>query len=247
MVGLSAEQYAGYLIDRKGAPDIVKLIRVRHVCARGIPLCFAMPSAMRSQHLLFGGWTRRVESYLERLYWAVKAEDPNGLVTYVNYPTTEYLHLPFLDLVTFNVYLESQDQFDAYLARLHNIAGDRPLLMSEIGLDSLRNGEATQAQALEWQLRSTFAPGCAGAFIFSWTDEWHRAGAEVEDWALASPPEIVVPNQLSELFERCSPTSLSPRNSAGRRYPLSYAPLMAAEHFLNAWRVYYDLSILTTR
>ena len=55
--------------------------------------------------------------------------------------------------------------------------------MSEIGLDSLRNGEATQAQALEWQLRSTFAPGCAGAFIFSWTDEWHRAGAEVEDWA----------------------------------------------------------------
>jgi O-antigen biosynthesis protein len=117
------------------------------------------------------------------LYWAVKAEDPEALVTYVNYPTTEYLHLPFLDLVTFNVYLESQDRLDAYLARLHNIAGDRPLLMSEIGLDSLRNGEAIQAQALEWQLRSTFAPGSAGAFIFSWTDEWHRAGAEVEDWA----------------------------------------------------------------
>ena len=33
------------------------------------------------------------------------------------------------------------------------------------------------------QLRSSFAPGCAGTFIFSWTDEWHRAGADVDDWA----------------------------------------------------------------
>jgi O-antigen biosynthesis protein len=184
MVGLSAEQYAGYLIDRKGAPDIEKLIRNRARMCAGHPalLCYALGNEIAAPLVRWLG-RRQVESYLERLYWAVKAEDPNGLVTYVNYPTTEYLHLPFLDLVTFNVYLESRDQFDAYLARLHNIAGDRPLLMSEIGLDSLRNGEAMQAQALEWQLRSTFAPGCAGAFIFSWTDEWHRAGAEVEDWA----------------------------------------------------------------
>ena len=31
--------------------------------------------------------------------------------------------------------------FEAYLARLHNLAGNRPLLMAEIGLDSRRNGE----------------------------------------------------------------------------------------------------------
>jgi len=184
MVGLSAEQYAGFLIDRKGAPDIEKLVRAKARSCAGHPalLCYALGNEIAAPVVRWLG-RGRVERYLERLYWAVKAEDPNALVTYVNYPTTEYLHLPFLDLVTFNVYLESQDRLDAYLARLHNIAGDRPLLMSEIGLDSLRNGEATQAQALEWQLRSTFAPGCAGAFIFSWTDEWHRAGAEVEDWA----------------------------------------------------------------
>jgi O-antigen biosynthesis protein len=145
-------------------------------------LCYALGNEIAAPVVRWLG-RGRVESYLERLYWVVKAEDPNGLITYVNYPTTEYLHLPFLDLVTFNVYLESQDRLQAYLARLHNIAGDRPLLMSEIGLDSLRNGETTQAQALDWQLRTTFAPGCAGAFIFSWTDEWHRAGADVEDWA----------------------------------------------------------------
>jgi O-antigen biosynthesis protein len=184
MVGLSAEQYAGYLIDQKGAPDVEKLVRSKARICAGHPalLCYALGNEIAAPIVRWLG-RRRVENYLERLYWAVKAEDPNALVTYVNYPTTEYLHLPFLDLVTFNVYLESQDRLDAYLARLHNIAGDRPLLMSEIGLDSLRNGEATQAQALEWQLRTTFAPGCAGAFIFSWTDEWHRAGADVEDWA----------------------------------------------------------------
>ena len=184
MVGLSAEQYAGFLIDRKGAPDVEELVRAKVRSCAGHPalLCYALGNEIAAPVVRWLG-RGRVESYLESLYWAVKAEDPNALVTYVNYPTTEYLHLPFLDLVTFNVYLESENQLDGYLARLHNIAGDRPLLMSEIGLDSLRNGETTQAQALEWQLRSTFAPGCAGAFIFSWTDEWHRAGAEVEDWA----------------------------------------------------------------
>jgi GT2 family glycosyltransferase len=126
---------------------------------------------------------RRVEQYLERVYRAAKAEDPDGLVTYVNYPTTEYLQVPFLDLVCFNVYLEQPDRLEAYLARLQNLAGDRPLVMSELGLDSLRHGEEAQARALDWQIRATFAAGCAGAFVFAWTDEWFRAGADVDDWA----------------------------------------------------------------
>ena len=74
-----------------------------------------------------------------RLYDAVKSQDPAALVTYVNFPTTEYLHLPFLDFACFNVYLESRERFEAYLARLQNLAGERPLVMAEIGLDSRRN------------------------------------------------------------------------------------------------------------
>src|SRR5439155_1310977 len=125
----------------------------------------------------------REVDYIERLYRAVKEEDPGGLVTYVNYPTTEYLQLPCLDLVCFNVYLESQDRFEAYLARLQNLAGDRPLLMSELGLDGLRHDEGVQARSLAWQVRSAFAAGCAGVFVFAWTDEWYRQGHDVEDWA----------------------------------------------------------------
>src|SRR3989454_1226849 len=55
--------------------------------------------------------------------------------------------------------------------------------MSELGLDSLRNGEADQAASLDWQVRTAFAAGCAGAFVFSWTDEWYRSAHDVEDWA----------------------------------------------------------------
>lgn len=185
MVGLSAEQYAGYLADRKkDAPDIDGLIRAKVRSCSGHPalLCYALGNEIPASMVRWLG-RRKVERYLERLYRVVKTEDPDSLVTYVNYPSTEYLQLPFLDFVSFNVYLESQDRLDGYLARLQNIAGDRPLVMSELGLDAFRNGEDNQARTLDWQIRTTFAAGCAGAFIFSWTDEWYRGGAEVEDWA----------------------------------------------------------------
>jgi GT2 family glycosyltransferase len=131
---------------------------------------------------------RTVERYLERLSRVVREVDPEGLVTYVNYPTTEYLDLPFLDLLAFNVYLESQDRFEAYLARLQNLAGDKPLLMSELGLDSLRNGQDRQAESLDWQIRSAFRAGCAGTFVFAWTDEWQR-DSPVADWAFGLTDE----------------------------------------------------------
>jgi GT2 family glycosyltransferase len=184
MVGLSAEQYVGFLIDKKDAPDIEELVRTKVRTCTGHPalLCYAIGNEIPASIVRWLG-PGRVRRYLERLYWAAKAEDPDGLVTYVNYPTTEYLQLPFLDLLCFNVYLESQELLEAYLPRLQNIAGDRPLIMSEVGLDSLRNGEDTQAWVLDWQVRAAFASGCAGAFVFAWTDEWFRADADVDDWA----------------------------------------------------------------
>ncbi len=54
--------------------------------------------------------------------------------------------------------------------------------MAEIGLDSRRNGLERQAEVLDWQIREVFAEGCAGAFVFAWSDEWHRGGYDIEDW-----------------------------------------------------------------
>src|SRR5438034_5235748 len=185
MVGLSAEQYVGFLIDKKkDAPNVEELVRAKVRAIAGHPsiLCYAIGNEIPAPIARWLG-RRKVERYLEQFYRVAKAEDPNGLVTYVNYPTTEYLQLPFLDFVCFNVYLELQERLEAYFARLHTLAGDRPLIMSEVGLDSLRHGEFNQARVLDWQVRSTFSSGCAGLFVFAWTDEWYRGGADVDDWA----------------------------------------------------------------
>ena len=129
----------------------------------------------------------------------IKKDDPNALVTYVNFPTTEYLDLSFLDFISFNVYLEDQNNLEAYLARLQRIAGDKPLVMAEVGLDSQRNGELMQARLLNWQLDSIHEQGCAGVFVYAWTDEWHVNGREIEDWdfGLTSRDRIAKPALFS--------------------------------------------------
>jgi O-antigen biosynthesis protein len=127
--------------------------------------------------------TRRVARFLEDLRNVVKDADPYGLVTYASYPPTEYLDLPFLDFVTFNVYLHDHAAFRDYLFRLQNLVDDRPLVLGELGLDTFRHGEAEQARLLAGHLRDAGLMGLAGAYVFSWTDDWHTGGCPVEDWA----------------------------------------------------------------
>jgi GT2 family glycosyltransferase len=183
MVGLPWEQHIAFLDDPARAADIEDRVWAGVRACAGHPALLAyavgneIPTSIVRWHSPL-----RVERFIERLADAARTEDPGCLVTYVNYPSTEYLDPPGLDFLCFNVYLEEQERLSAYLARLQNVAGDRPLLMGEIGFDSRRSGEEAQARVLDWQVRTTFAAGCAGVFIFAWTDEWHRGGYEVEDW-----------------------------------------------------------------
>lgn len=183
LVGVPWEQHIAFLDEAKRAHNIVQRVRdgVRSCAHHPAVLGYAIGNEIPSPIVRWHG-RQRIERFIRRLYDAAKGEDPAALVTYVNYPTTEYLQLPFLDLVCFNVYLESEERLEAYLARLQNIAGERPLVLAEIGLDSRRHGEDQQAATLASQLRMTFAAGCAGAFVFAWTDEWYRGGYDIEDW-----------------------------------------------------------------
>jgi O-antigen biosynthesis protein len=183
MVGLPWEEHVAFLDDRERIASIEARVRhaIRQVGDHPAILAYTVGNEIPSGVVRWYG-RRRIERFIERLYRAVKSEDPTALVTYVNYPTTEYLELPFLDVVCFNLYLEREAELRAYLARLQNIAGDRPLLMGEVGLDSRRNGEEHQAQSLVWQLRAIYEAGCAGAFVYAWTDEWHRGGYPILDW-----------------------------------------------------------------
>ena len=126
---------------------------------------------------------RRVERFLAELCDVARQADPGGLVTYANFPPTEYLDLSFLDFVTFNVYLHDRETFRSYLLRLQNLVGEMPLLLGEIGMDTLRHGEVEQAEFLSGHLREVALAGLAGAFVFSWTDDWHTGGHPIEDWA----------------------------------------------------------------
>ncbi len=183
MVGLAAERYVGYLNDGRRDSEIARMVCERVAACWRHPalLCYAVANEIPASTVRWFG-RRRMERLAARLCDAVREADPEALVTYVSYPSTEYLQLPFIDVVAFNVYLECPQRLALYLARLQNLAGDRPLLMTELGLDSIRNGEEQQAMSLASQIQTAFAGGCAGAFAYAWTDEWHRGGEDVEDW-----------------------------------------------------------------
>jgi glycosyltransferase involved in cell wall biosynthesis len=149
-----------------------------------------------------------VSSLLGELVEIVHAEDPQLLVTYGNYPSTEYLWIPGLDFLTFNVFLEREADFRAYLARLHNLAGDRPLVLGEIGLDSGR-GEELQASTLDWQLEAALERGIAGTCLFSWTDDWWVGEKRVEGWHFGLTDDARRPRPALEVARRWNQADLT--------------------------------------
>jgi GT2 family glycosyltransferase len=184
LVGIAWEQHLAFLDDRARREAIVETVRSGVEACAGHPavLAYAIGNEIPTSIVRWHG-AARIERFLRRLATAARRADPGALVTYVNYPSTEYLELPFLDFVAFNVYLERPAAFTAYVARLQALAGDRPLVIAELGLDSQRHGDQRQALAVGRQLRDAFDGGCAGAFAFAWTDEWVRDGTPVTDWS----------------------------------------------------------------
>ena len=172
------------LRTRKDRMDVLTQVRdsVRQIARHPAVLAYFIGNEIPSPIVRWYG-KDKTERLLFDLYDTAKQTDAEALVSYANYPATEYLELPFLDFHAFNVYLHEQHDLRAYLAKLQTLAGVKPLVISEFGHDSLRHGEAGQASFLEWQIREIFASGCAGAVAFTWTDDWFRGGHVVEDWA----------------------------------------------------------------
>jgi GT2 family glycosyltransferase len=183
MVGLPWEQHVTFLDEAGRKSDIINRVKEGVLSCKNHPavLCYTIGNEIPAPIVRWYGKSK-IEGFLRCLYKAVHQADPEGLVTYVNYPTTEYLDLSFLDFDCFNVYLETPEKLSEYISRLHNLSGDRPLVLAEIGLDSSRNGTEKQAEVLKWQIETVFGKGCAGMFVFAWTDEWWRGGSEIEDW-----------------------------------------------------------------
>ncbi len=126
---------------------------------------------------------RRVQAFLRRLYNYAKSLAPDLLMGYANFPSTEYLQLGFFDFIGFNVYLHEPSVFEDYLIRLRHLYPEKPLILSEVGLDTQRHGLSKQAHLLSDNLRIAYEVGMAGAVVFTWTDEWHTGGYDITDWS----------------------------------------------------------------
>jgi glycosyltransferase involved in cell wall biosynthesis len=177
------EEHIAFL-DRRDVPASI-LARtseaVRRCAGHPAVLAFSVGNEIPSRIVRWHG-RRPVVDFIDRLADAARRADPGALITYVNYPSTEYVRPRGLDFDAWNVYLEGTGDFERYIARLQNLSPDRPVIIAELGADSRRLGEAAQADLVSSQVRAAFAAGSAGTFVFAWTDEWARSGIEVNDW-----------------------------------------------------------------
>jgi O-antigen biosynthesis protein len=149
-----------------------------------------------------------VEDVLSRLIAEVHGADPDLLATYTSFPTTEYLRVEGQDLLTFNVFLERPEQLTPYLRHLQVLSDGLPVVITELGLASVVHGEDAQAKSLAWQLDAVDEAGCAGAVVFSWTDEWAVGGQEVEGWGFGLTDPERRPKPALETVRRWTGSSV---------------------------------------
>ena len=183
MVGIPWPQHVAFLDDAATTRAIRRAVTeaVRRVGDHPAALMFSLGNEIPPPVVRWHGQAR-VQRFLRDLYQEAKNAMPDAVLTYVNFPPTEYLELPFLDVAAFNVYLHDEADLRRYLARLQHLAGNLPLLLAEAGADSIREGRKGQADLTAMQLRAAFSEGACGAIAFAWTDEWWRGGDNVDDW-----------------------------------------------------------------
>jgi GT2 family glycosyltransferase len=184
MAGVCWPQHVVFLDDRRARREVRRRVvsQVAELGNHPAVLVVALGNEIPASVVRWHGRSA-TERFVEDLYHDARSVAPDALLTYVNYPPTEYLDLPFLDVVAFNVYLHREPELRAYIARLQHIAGGKPLLMAEQGADSHRHGQAGQSDLTSMQIRAAFREGACGAIAFAWTDDWWSGGFQVEDWA----------------------------------------------------------------
>jgi len=214
MVGIPWASHLAFLDSR----DLVREIRAtiaKTVSAmqpfRDAIFAYTLGNEIRSDIVRWHG-PRAISRFVAELRDLGKQIDPEGLFTYANYPSTEYLDLDFLDFLSFNVYLHRESDFRRYLTHVMTLSGDLPIVLSETGIDTIREGENSQAEFLAWQSRAAFEIGLSGLIVFAFTDQWYRGGSEITDWDFGLVTRDRKPkpafNVVAEVFKSDLPPAL---------------------------------------
>ncbi|MEX1323715.1 MAG: glycosyltransferase, partial [Synechococcaceae cyanobacterium] len=203
MAGIPWAEHVTFLDSRAIRKEIRTAVTtvVEECKGYGSLFCYMVGNEVPPDIIRWHG-AERVQAFLRELTEMIRERDPDALVSYANFPSTEYLELDFIDFYCFNVYLHRQETFQKYLGRLQNLAGNKPLVLSEFGADSIREGEDGQAQILDQKLRTSFEMGAAGTVVFAWTDEWFTGGHTITDWAFGVVSAERQPKAAFEVVKR---------------------------------------------
>ncbi len=184
LITLPWAKHVEFLRQRKARDEISRSVRNAVKACAGHPAVFGylVGNEISSTMVRWLG-VRRVTEFVEHLIRIGRALDPNVLFSYATYPPTEYLLPQNVDFFCFNVYLHNQRDFERYLLRLQNLTEDKPLILGEFGMDTIRHSQDEQAEMLRWHIDSVVKCGLAGTVFFSWTDEWFTGEQEITDWA----------------------------------------------------------------
>ena len=184
LITLPWAKHVEFLRERSARNAIAKTVQAAVKANAGHPAIFGylVGNEIASTMVRWLG-VRRVTDFVEKLIQIGRAIDPDVLFSYATYPPTEYLLPQNVDFFCFNVYLHNQRDFEKYLLRLQNLTEERPLILGEFGMDTIRHSQEEQAEVLSWHVDSVVKCGLAGTIFFTWTDEWFTGEQEITDWA----------------------------------------------------------------
>jgi O-antigen biosynthesis protein len=184
LITLPWAKHIEFLRERSARNAIAKTVQAAVKANAGHPAIFGylVGNEIASTMVRWLG-VRRVTDFVEKLIQIGRAIDPDVLFSYATYPPTEYLLPQNVDFFCFNVYLHNQRDFEKYLLRLQNLTEERPLILGEFGMDTIRHSQEEQAEMLSWHVDSVVKCGLAGTIFFTWTDEWFTGEQEITDWA----------------------------------------------------------------
>jgi len=184
LITLPWAKHIEFLRERSARNAIAKTVQAAVKANTGHPAIFGylVGNEIASTMVRWLG-VRRVTDFVEKLIQIGRAIDPDVLFSYATYPPTEYLLPQNVDFFCFNVYLHNQRDFEKYLLRLQNLTEERPLILGEFGMDTIRHSQEEQAEMLSWHVDSVVKCGLAGTIFFAWTDEWFTGEQEITDWA----------------------------------------------------------------
>ena len=184
LISIPWAEHVEFLNDSEMRATVVRTVREAVGVHRGHPAVFGylVGNEIPTTMVRWLG-VRRVTRFLEELINVARSVDPAALYSYASYPPTEYLLPQNVDFCTFNVYLHNQGDFEKYLLRLQNLADDKPCIMGEFGMDTIRHAQEEQREMLSWHVESVVRCGLAGTVLYAWTDEWYTGGMDITDWA----------------------------------------------------------------